>query len=486
MYLLVEAERKREQDLLLRAYKLFLEEPFGRALRSFLSIFRDFLGLDLVALYEVRRGGWLEATRLEGVLGGDLEFGEGSVWEVLDGQAPGLASRRDFTSSELFLAGRTRSITPVRVGEGRSGEKEGLLVMVGKPIEASRQAFVGSCAEMLSRAWRRGERERKLGRFSRLFGVLSSMIAFLEKRSDDEGAFDLVLRGLNGVVPFDVLAVFGLDWASRRLELVHLHGSDSFRDLEEERAFFFGRGLKALSLEVGKAIIVNGRAEGGISAYMAVPVNLMDLVVMVFVFQSRSPGVRYSKEDADLVELLGLRMVQLMWVWSKYRAFVEVSTVDELTGLYNRRHFERRLKEEFERARREGTSLSLAMLDVDHFKRINDTFGHIVGDTILSTLGDLIRRSTRDYDVPCRYGGEEFAVLMPGTSLEVGLKVAERIRRNAERVSIPVQSGELRFTLSGGVASYPAEVGSAEELVDLADRRLYLAKAGGRNRIVGA
>jgi diguanylate cyclase (GGDEF)-like protein/PAS domain S-box-containing protein len=162
----------------------------------------------------------------------------------------------------------------------------------------------------------------------------------------------------------------------------------------------------------------------------------------------------------------------------------ELATQDELTGLYNRRHFVELAEAEVARARRTGTPLSLAMLDIDHFKAVNDVFGHPVGDLALRELARSMRETLRTSDVPARIGGEEFVVLLTDTALEGALSVTERLRERVGRAEVAAGAERVaRFTVSAGVA----ELAMGERLDGLlarADEALYRAKEDGRNRTV--
>jgi diguanylate cyclase (GGDEF)-like protein len=159
---------------------------------------------------------------------------------------------------------------------------------------------------------------------------------------------------------------------------------------------------------------------------------------------------------------------------------------DPLTGAYNRRYFDQRLQEEADRARRSGQALSCMMLDVDHFKRINDENGHAAGDAVLRGMTLHIKAQLRSSDVMARYGGEEFAVLLTQTGMAAAQAIAERVRRAIEEARFPVTGGsELAVTLSVGVAMLERdrEAGAATMVAE-ADAAMYQAKYGGRNRVV--
>lgn len=155
---------------------------------------------------------------------------------------------------------------------------------------------------------------------------------------------------------------------------------------------------------------------------------------------------------------------------------------DDLTGLYNRRYFDQVLKREINRAERYKTRLSLIMLDIDHFKQVNDTWGHQKGDEVLSNLADLLKKACRDSDMICRYGGEEIAVILPGTNQEGALATAEKIRSQLESES-PEKMG-IPITASLGVSEFASGI-NMDEIIRRSDSCLYKAKEEGRNRTVG-
>ncbi len=173
---------------------------------------------------------------------------------------------------------------------------------------------------------------------------------------------------------------------------------------------------------------------------------------------------------------------------TKQEDLLTLSIRDELTGLYNRRHMEDSLSREISRALRYKTPLAIIMLDLDYFKKINDTFGHQAGDLVLRELGRFLRACSRGEDVVCRYGGEEFVVIMPGASLASGLKRAEDICRDIPaNMQIKYREEFLpEITVSLGVASYPEHGETADLLLYNADNALYMAKRAGRNQVMSA
>lgn len=164
----------------------------------------------------------------------------------------------------------------------------------------------------------------------------------------------------------------------------------------------------------------------------------------------------------------------------------EQAVRDELTGVYNIRYFRQKIEEEFSRAMRYGYALSMLMIDVDHFKHYNDTHGHPLGDIILRDVAKVIRESVRDTDIVCRYGGEEFSVLLLATQGSTAYKIAEKIRTNVEHYSFPKGDSQPQgaITVSIGVSTFSDGHPSLPQgLINLADKALYQAKVQGRNRV---
>jgi diguanylate cyclase (GGDEF)-like protein len=168
------------------------------------------------------------------------------------------------------------------------------------------------------------------------------------------------------------------------------------------------------------------------------------------------------------------------------RRMYEASVRDGLTGAFNRKHFNERLETEVSYAVRHGTELALVMFDIDHFKLVNDEYGHLAGDKVLTKLTAVIHHTVRAEDIFARYGGEEFAVIARGIHLQGALALGERIRGIAERVVVPFEGLSLNVTVSVGVAVFSnLESKTARSLIGQADAALYRAKQTGRNRVLG-
>ncbi|MGZ9067349.1 MAG: GGDEF domain-containing protein, partial [Burkholderiales bacterium] len=204
-------------------------------------------------------------------------------------------------------------------------------------------------------------------------------------------------------------------------------------------------------------------------------------------FAARTGIERSPEELSQLGSALDEMAGQLQTRDAKLRkALDELRTqavTDSLTELYNRRYFWDELGRELIAARRKGLVFSLILMDIDYFKNVNDTWGHEAGDLVLKACADLLRSSIRGSDIAVRYGGEEFAMLLPETSAEVAEERVETLRREIEAMEVPYGSAGIRITASFGIAQYDGVTRDAASLMRSVDEALYEAKQSGRNRV---
>jgi diguanylate cyclase (GGDEF)-like protein len=222
------------------------------------------------------------------------------------------------------------------------------------------------------------------------------------------------------------------------------------------------------------------------NSFAAIPIVAGAEALGVLSLTDRIAPGPYTEEDAIAAATLMAPVALALGrerVWREAQAYAQAAVIDPVSGLFNRRYFQARLEEELHRAIRQATSVALLMVDLDGFKSINDRFGHVAGDMVIRDISEILRRSVRIFDVCTRFGGEEFAVMMPGGTAESAATIAERIRQRVEAY----QRSEadliaLRVTASIGVAVSPPGV-TARDLIERADRALYHAKRAGKNRV---
>ena len=205
---------------------------------------------------------------------------------------------------------------------------------------------------------------------------------------------------------------------------------------------------------------------------------------------ARSTLESLSKRDISYLEQLSRQSAITINRANSYSKILQYATIDALTNLNNRRQFELRLLQEIATTKRQNNPLCAMMIDIDFFKKVNDTYGHASGDAVLRGVASIIKSTLRESDIPSRYGGEEFAVLLPYTHIDEAKIVGERLRKAVESTPISIndedsEAQSIGVTISMGLAEFNTKE-SGEELFERADKALYKAKEGGRNRVCTA
>lgn len=328
----------------------------------------------------------------------------------------------------------------------------------------------------------------------------------LREARDEAELYEGVLVALTGLAGLEVspsAGLFVVEPGARRLRLVHHRGDfpiDHY--LARGGRLEFGRCLCGRAAECGDVLVsadcfTDPRHEAvpGMTAHghCVIPLKAADEVVGVVVLYTE-PEPEAGPERRALLEWIGAAVGQaLVRVQAEARLraradeLAHLATRDDLTGVWNRREADRRLTEGVQRAAMEGVPFSIALLDIDHFKEINDTHGHAAGDRVLLALAARLQAACRAGDTIGRWGGEEFLLVLPATDAVRARSIAERTRRALADAPLEIDGRSLRVTASLGVATSSAErPTSADELLLAADRALYEAKDGGRNLVVVA
>jgi len=220
-----------------------------------------------------------------------------------------------------------------------------------------------------------------------------------------------------------------------------------------------------------------------LKSHLTLPLAVEGEIVGCISLNSDQPNA-FDVQDLQFFSVIGYQISATLKHCQRFSSIKSIAIYDTLTNLHNRRYFEERLGAEAQKSFFSGTTLSLMMVDIDHFKRVNDTLGHPVGDKVLCHIASLLKNSVRRDDTVARYGGEEFVLILPGASLEVTSRIAERIRELVERTPFEGGQNRLNLTVSIGISNFPTHrARSKEELVKMADLALYNAKKGGRNRV---
>ena len=333
-----------------------------------------------------------------------------------------------------------------------------------------------------------GERlERQIRAHEHLLKVSESMLTTL----DQEVVFSAIDDQLRLLLDYDTLCIDRVDWTTRSLTPIYVR-DETYGDAILNMPLAIGEGLGGWVAEHNEAILVNdvlsdhrgavipGTDADEPQASIVVPLTVQNSVLGVLTID-RLGGRIFDEEDFDLVKVFASQAAIAIQNADLYDEIQQRAITDSLTGLYNHGHFQETLAREIARCERYGEVFALVMLDLDHFKLVNDCFGHPTGDRVLRRVAEAILRCSREADYAARYGGEEFVLLLPRTTREEACSLAERVR--AEIGAIDVDRGAYHLAASLGVADFPACATSAAGLIAAADAALLWAKRHGRDRV---
>jgi diguanylate cyclase (GGDEF)-like protein len=350
------------------------------------------------------------------------------------------------------------------------------------PVWAEALLLLAACAAGL-RAWQLGRRARSLA--ARL-QAREREGHFLGESPDPQQILQHAYRAASEILPISTFDLYRVDQSQRIYEVWTLRGDTPeerrptrdpahpyLRELIDSRAL-----LRFAATETDRSFAPKELLPGSEPTQrLHLPLYSGDILVAYLTLGSTEPIGEQRKAEirALLAPLTASLHASRNW---------EIAVTDELSGLFARRYFETRLAEEWARHRRYEAPVSVALFDLDHFKKINDTLGHGAGDMAIRRFGEILRAAVRSSDLASRYGGEEFAVLFPETGARSALAVADRVRRATERERFESDGRPFQVTVSAGVAD-TTDLHEAErhQLLFRADKALYAAKDEGRNRV---
>ncbi len=357
--------------------------------------------------------------------------------------------------------------------------------------------------------------------------VIKELTEIANQQRDVDGLLIALLNKAMSVTKSQIGSVFEVGSDGNRLRLVGFRGpgegpaKDAFISVEDSLMKFVvteKKNLLVRDIEKDPRTLRPNLARYGQPSFLSMPIFIEDKVAAVINLAHKETAKPFDGEDEQILSImlgeisfaienarLRMRIEENLKALQRHAAdlerevaerkrieenlrenekrYMELSITDGLTGLYNRRHFYSQLETEIERSLRYGRSLSLLLLDIDDFKVFNDAYGHLEGDKVLVRMAETIRKTLRRMDSVYRYGGEEFVVLLPETSGEQGVTIAERIRSEfGKKIFSPAGDGEVRVTASIGVAQFiPGE--ELEVFVKRADDNMYRAKETGKDRV---
>lgn len=329
--------------------------------------------------------------------------------------------------------------------------------------------------------------EASRGGYQRILGVLFHLTKLVNEGVPLNELLKAVAHAAVDLVGADSCSIMLLDEA--RAELLSKAAAGLSPEEEEQISFKVGEGIAGWVAERGAPALVPD-AQGDqrfkpipgqkleIASLLSVPLSTRDGVIGVMTVTSHRKEA-FAPEHVELLTYLASAVVKDIENARLYR----LSITDSLTKAYNRQYLYQRLPDEIERCRRYGGAFSVVLFDVDHFKQLNDTYGHPAGDFVLRELVRLVHLMVREVDGLVRYGGEEFLLLMPKTDLRGAAEVAERIRASVEDAAFAWADQTLKVTVSLGIAALHGGPDTDEHLLKRADDALYQAKSAGRNQV---
>lgn len=471
--------RRSERSLL-----FLVQRPDPDALRLHLFVGNDLEMVKKDAIVRVGQGqglvGWIAREQKPVCLGRLDTVGEEFV-EYLTRQN----TIRSILAIPLFSEGNLEAVVVVDSQEpdAFSEEDENLLVLVSRQI-----------LRALLDVRDRERAETTAIDFSWLLDVSQALSSKLDLNHRLQTMADKVRQ----IVPYEHCFIFLVEEGERRARLAVVRGFDHDMADGESLALRDVRdGFINLIVKNRHTVLITDlkerkrrlqlfpsdfRIKVSPASFMGLPMKVDDRVIGVFVISSDRPDA-FTGHHKDFLEALCHQAALSISDAQLHDQVARLATTDGLTGIANHRKFQERLVDEFERQDRHSSMFSLIMLDVDHFKQINDTFGHPIGDQVLKRLASILAKMVRKVDTVARYGGEEFSLLLPNSGKREALRLAERIRKTVEDSRFEAGTHRIPVTVSLGLATFPEDTRLRQDLLEQADQALYAAKKSGRNRV---
>ncbi|HEY6190181.1 MAG TPA: diguanylate cyclase [Pyrinomonadaceae bacterium] len=499
------SEASIESDAATGSAAIHTDETFQEACGSALRALSEHHGLTSVALL-LRDNGALVSAYATGLFSGEeirLEFGSKDARAALKGRvassvvlaetASGFKPVRSAAQAERLDPKKTVELFPLVVAE----EIKGALLVRGASLdEAKRQAIAEFCRNLalpLEVLHLRNELEQRarfadrLLRFTELINAANPSETYLS-----------ILRHSAELLNAERGSLLLFDEESNELAMKAALGFAAGVVTEDLR-LRLGDGISGAVLEKGQPLVVSDLEQSGhtpapaerhykTKSFISYPIMIAGRRVGVLNVTDKAGGGSYDELDLSLLETFAPQMALALdragW-HGKAEQFQLMSITDPLTGLLNRRYLEERLTEELKRSLRQGYSMSFMMIDIDDFKVYNDRNGHQAGDLALEMTSQCLKSALRSADVASRYGGEEFSILLPQTTLDEACAIADRIRRRVQRTRFP--HGKTQplgaVTISIGVSTFTPTLDTPAAIIGAADRALYSAKSLGKNQV---
>jgi diguanylate cyclase (GGDEF)-like protein len=357
------------------------------------------------------------------------------------------------------------------------------------------EQFLQLVAREVLRALQYYREQKKMGEQTRVYSALLDISKNLGSRLDLTHRLETTLASAKQIVDYDTCFIFLVEPGERRMTVKAVQGYDlSIIDYN----FALTNGLLSIIVKNRQVLLFSGALSprGGpqtkifpdgckiqmtSDSFLGLPMVIEDRVIGVVLFSSVRENA-FSTYDRHVLSIMCNHVATSIAEAQAHALVEKMAVTDGLTGIFNHRRFQERLAEEVARVARHPEPFSLLLIDIDFFKKINDTYGHPAGDAVIKLVTKTLVKMVRKVDIVARYGGEEFVILLLKSDSAQAFQMAERIRKAIEATSIDWQGKKISATVSIGVAAQPEDATKREDLIAYADRALYASKKGGRNR----
>ncbi|HXZ24975.1 MAG TPA: diguanylate cyclase [Nitrospiria bacterium] len=400
---------------------------------------------------------------------------------------------------ELLKSGLPDTVTSVHLfALTRGTPPQTVLALFNTPMTDDDLSLVGSFCTHFSLTLENQALQQRLNHHRAHVAALVAAIERIGKALDATELCETIVNEVTRLVGAEQGSLMMLDHKHRALVIKAITGVN--RKIVEQIRVLPGDGIAGKVFATGTPLVVGDLETDGrvqrekrprykTKSFASLPMKLDNRIIGVLNLADKTSGGGFADEEIALISTLvtcASVAIERAEFLQQTEALKRISITDALTGFLNRRYFHERLIEEIERSKRHATTLSLAIMDLDDFKLLNDTYGHQAGDEALKAVARCVHGSIRAIDVAARYGGEEFTLILPQTSKPEASRIAQRICDEvaAMTISHPLLGGYGRLTISIGLAAYPDDANTPEGLVRCADTALYMAKDRGKNRVM--
>ncbi len=398
----------------------------------------------------------------------------------------GAGSRQLVDATEKFRKSQLQLIRILQE-ENLITEKEGrgLSTQIERAATQKRSSDVLGAALTLNNKIMRVMRQESFAEVARQdseLEILFEVSRMIQSTLDQDAVYSRLLELIQQAIPFDNATLFL--WVKQDAKLVAVAQQGKFVDLIGGVQFDHGEGFSGWVAKQKRPVLLSELHRGRrpddsvVGSFMSVPLVVQGELVGVLNLSHHRPRA-FTEDKFRLLALIAGQAAATIQRLLLYDEMRRLAITDDLTNIYNRRHFLERLQGEIDRARRYAVPFSVLFIDIDNFKELNDSYGHQVGDRILSELATILKHWARSSDIVARYGGEEFVVLLPMTDKQRGIVAAERLRTRVQRHTFYRRK---KLTVSVGVAGFPGDGESVDQILGRVDEALYMAKKTGRNR----